>query len=169
VEARREDSGNMAFGGRELSVEEALAAKAGIDADAVALRNAGAEGSLRQLRVLAYLDRLQARNPLDRITARPGQDGAGTAGPPPGGGPAQSGGPGDEEDEGRPGGPCGGPQGPGTPPGALAPLPALITLVVTAGTCWAGPARPAAGGRSPPATPAAWYGPPRGIPGPGGA
>ena len=77
VEARREDSGNMAFGGRELSVEEALAAKAAIEADAVALRNAGVAGSLRQLRVLAYLDRLQARNPLDRITAR--------AGTPPGG------------------------------------------------------------------------------------
>ena len=50
IEARREDSGNMAFGGRELSPEEALAAKAAVDADAVALRNAGVEGSLRELR-----------------------------------------------------------------------------------------------------------------------
>jgi hypothetical protein len=123
VEARREDSGNMAFGGRELTVEEALAAKAAIETDAVALRNAGMDGSLRQLRVLAYLDRLQGLNPLHRITARAGH-------PDPGGNPAG----GEDEDEGRPGGFGGGPQGPGTPAGGLAPLPALTTLVVSAGT-----------------------------------
>ena len=49
----------MAYGGRELAPEEALAAKAAIDTDAIALRNAGAEGSLRELRVRAYLARLQ--------------------------------------------------------------------------------------------------------------
>ena len=64
----------MAYGGRELSPEEALAAKAAIDADAVALRNAGVEGSLRDLRVRAYLARLQARDPLDGITS-PGGSG----------------------------------------------------------------------------------------------
>ena len=53
----------MAYGGRELSTEEALAAKAAIDADAVALRNAGVAGSLRQLQVMAYLDRLQSKDP----------------------------------------------------------------------------------------------------------
>jgi len=115
VEARREDSGNMAYGGRELGAEEALAARAAIDADAVALRNAGVEGSLRDLRVLAYLARLQAKDPLDGIS--------------PGGGlpreaqprPDDQGGD-DEEDEGRPGGGFGdGPAGPGTPAGGLAP------------------------------------------------
>jgi hypothetical protein len=133
VEARREDSGNMAFGGRELSVEEALAAKAAIDADAVALRNAGIAGSLRQLRVMAYLDRLQGSDPLDRITAQVGR-------------PAPGPGDGEEEDEGRPGGFGGGPQGPGTPAGGLAPLPGLINLVVPAGTLLGWPDAPGEAG-----------------------
>jgi Domain of unknown function (DUF222) len=166
VEARREDSGNMAYSGRELSPEEALAAKAAIDADAAALRNAGAEGSLRELRVRAYLARLQGSNPLDGLTAGPGsQHDSGRAGPDdpaadsgPGGRGPRPGAPvhpgpedadqgrlgGDledtdtdaeaDEDEGRPGGFGGGPKGPGTPAGGLAPLPALTTLVVPAGT-----------------------------------
>jgi hypothetical protein len=119
IEARREDSGNMAYGGRELSAEEALAAKAAIDTDAIALRNAGVAGSLRELRVRAYLARLQGRDPLDGIT-RAGSPGGGVED--------------QDEDEGRPGGFGGGPQGPGTPAGGPAPLPALITLLVPAGT-----------------------------------
>jgi hypothetical protein len=55
VEARREPSGNMSFGGRELSVEEALACRSANDADAVALRAAGMPGTLPELRVLAFL------------------------------------------------------------------------------------------------------------------
>ena len=110
VEARREDSGNMAYGGRELSTEEALAAKAAIDADAVALRNAGVAGSLRQLQVMAYLDRLQSKDPLDRITARGGEPAQS------GGEPAPDDGEDEDEDEGRPGGFGGGPAGPGTRP-----------------------------------------------------
>jgi hypothetical protein len=147
VEGRREDSGNMAYGGRELSPEEALAAKAVIDADAVALRNAGAEGSLRELRVHAYLARLQGKDPFDAVTggcAGP-DDPAAARGHRPGGSglPGQDdvdeGRPGDEdiedeEDEGRPGGFGGGPKGPGTPAGGLAPLPALVTLTVSDGT-----------------------------------
>jgi Domain of unknown function (DUF222) len=138
VEARREASGNASFAGRELSVEDVMAAKAQNDADAAALRAAGMPGSLRQLRVLAYLDRLQGRNPMDRITpatpdSRPGPDGSGD--------------PHDEDDEDYPngeddggggggsGGPGGGPPGSRTPPGgAPAPFPALITLTVPAGT-----------------------------------
>jgi Domain of unknown function (DUF222) len=68
VEARREASGNASFAGRELAVEDVMSAKAQNDADAAALRAAGMEGSLRQLRVLAYLDRLKGLNPMDRIT-----------------------------------------------------------------------------------------------------
>ena len=128
VEARREDSGNMAYGGRELSTEEALAAKAAIDADAVALRNAGVAGSLRQLQVMAYLDRLQSKDPLDRITARGGEPAQS------GGEPAPDDGEDEDEDEGRPGGFGGGPAGPGTPAGGLAPLPGLINLTVSADT-----------------------------------
>ncbi len=145
IEARREDSGNMAYGGRELGVEEALAAKAAVDADAVALRNAGIEGSLQDLRVMAFLDRLQGRNPLERISRRAG------AGPRHDSAPDEDTGPGNgtghgsvrpggndqdkDEDEGRAGGGFGdGPKGPGTPAGGLAPLPALITLNVSDGT-----------------------------------
>src|SRR6516225_828093 len=126
VEARREDSGNMAYGGRELSPEEALAAKAAIDADAIALKNAGAEGSLRELRVRAYLARLQGRDPLAGLTTGPGSR--------PGAGADHDEDQDEDADEGRPGGFGGGPKGPGSPAGGLAPLPALTTVTVPAGT-----------------------------------
>ena len=67
VEARREASGNMSFGGRELSVEEALAAKSFNDGDALALRRAGLPGTLRELRLVALLDRMAGRDPFARI------------------------------------------------------------------------------------------------------
>ena len=106
VEARREGSGNMSFGGRELAVEDALGAKTRIDADAAALRNAGLEGSLRELRVLAYLDRINGRDPLERaVAARPAQE--------------------QTRCHDRPGSDEG---------GGLAPLPALINITVPAGT-----------------------------------
>jgi hypothetical protein len=72
VEARREQSGNAAVAGRELSVEDAMASTAHIDAIAAQLRGGGMEGSLRELRVLVYLDLTQGRDPLDRLT-RPDQ------------------------------------------------------------------------------------------------
>src|SRR6516165_7479617 len=135
VEARREDSGNMAYGGRELSPDEALAAKAAIDAAAVALRNAGAGGSLRELRVRAYLARLQGRNPLGGLTAGPGsQHDSGRGCPDDPAAAREDDGANEDEDEGRPGGFGGEPKGPGVPAGGLAPLPALTTLVVSAGT-----------------------------------
>ena len=135
VEARREDSGNMAYGGRELSPEEALAAKAAIDADAIALRNAGAECSLRELRVRAYLARLQGRDPLAGLTAGPGsQHDSGRGGPDDPAAVREDDDANEDEDEGRPGGFGGEPKGPGVPAGGLAPLPALTTLVVSAGT-----------------------------------
>src|SRR5215469_1362114 len=68
VEARREESGNASLAGRELAVEDVLASKAHIDALAVALRRGGVPGSLRELRVLVYLDLTQGRDPLDRLT-----------------------------------------------------------------------------------------------------
>jgi Domain of unknown function (DUF222) len=104
VEARREASGNASFAGRELAVEDAMAAKAQNDADAAALRAAGMEGSLRQLRVLAYLDRLKGRNPMDRITgphADHPHDG-GDAGCRPGDNPDGADRPHDEDDPGDP-------------------------------------------------------------------
>ena len=68
VQAGREDSGNAFLSGRELAIEDALASKAHIDALAVALRRGGLPGTLRRLRVLAFNDLTQGRNPLARLT-----------------------------------------------------------------------------------------------------
>jgi hypothetical protein len=68
VTAGREDSGNAYLSGRELAIEDALASKAHIDALAVALRRGGLPGTLQYLRVLAFNDLTQGRDPLDRLT-----------------------------------------------------------------------------------------------------
>ena len=68
VVAGREESGNAFLSGRELAIEDALASKAHIDALAVALRRGGLPGTLQQLRVLAFNDLTQGRDPLDRLT-----------------------------------------------------------------------------------------------------
>ena len=78
VAAGREESGNAFLSGRELAIEDALASKAHIDALAVALRRGGLPGTLQQLRVLAFNDLTQGRDPLDRLTGprpadRPGR------------------------------------------------------------------------------------------------
>ena len=67
VEARREDSGNACLSGREMDTAEVMAARASIDAVAVRLRNAGAEGTLDALRSRVFLDLLQSRDPFDRL------------------------------------------------------------------------------------------------------
>src|SRR5215472_6284505 len=99
IETRGEHSGNAALAGRELATADAMASKAHIDALAAVLRDGGLAGSLRELRVLVFLDLTQGRDPLDRIARR--QDSAPAA---------------------------------GTPAGDPAPLPALINLIVPAGT-----------------------------------
>jgi hypothetical protein len=176
VEARREPSGNMSFGARELAVEEALAASAAVEADAAALRRAGADGSLRDLRVRCFLDRLSGRNPLDRLprppaattspdAANPGHDDSpgpesnSTPGPGTGGSPgnpvpdgASSPGPGTctctGDSRGTPDVPASG-TGPGTDPGTDAPepFPALINLLVPAGTMLGWSTAPGEAGR----------------------
>ena len=125
IETRREYSGNAALAGRELATADVMASKAHIDTLAAALRGGGLEGSLRELRVLVFLDLTQGRDPLDRIADRrvgnsdDGEryrDGA-ASGP---GGPG-SGGPDS-------------PASPGVPPDGPAPLPALINLIIPVGT-----------------------------------
>jgi Domain of unknown function (DUF222) len=153
VEAAREDSGNASLSGRELAVEDVLASKGHIDALAAALRRGGAPGSLRELRVLVYLDLTQGRDPLARLTPHPAGD-AGRAGPGPGDGtgedPHDHGRAGtgdgndaaddngddedDDDDGGHGGGGPGGPDSSGGPPHTPAPFPALINLIVPAGT-----------------------------------
>ena len=83
VVAGREESGNAFLSGRELAVEDALASKAHIDALAVMLRRGGLPGTLQRLRVLAFNDLTQGRDPRDRLTG-PVQGGPGRAGQPPG-------------------------------------------------------------------------------------
>jgi Domain of unknown function (DUF222) len=145
VEARREDSGNACLNGRELPVEDVLASKAHIDAMAAALRNGGLPGSLRQLRVLAYTDLTQGRDPLDRLT-RPGGETAQDAHPgsaPPGdghraghAGAAGSSGGGLDDDPYADDGNYAddGPGGPGAPAEDPAPFPALVNLTIPAAT-----------------------------------
>ena len=161
VAAGREESGNAFLSGRELAIEDALAGKAYIDALAVALRRGGLPGTLQHLRVLAFTDLTQGRDPLDRLTS-PGP--AGTAGrdarqdtPPAGGTPgtdagkstddANSDGDDDASWDGCPDMPEWQHErrgtreddhhdGSGPPPGPPAPFPALINLTVPAGTAY---------------------------------
>ena len=77
VTAGREESGNAFLSGRELAIEDALAAKAHIDALAVALRRGGLPGTLQHLRVLAFIDLTQGRDPLARLTSPGPADDAG--------------------------------------------------------------------------------------------
>jgi hypothetical protein len=83
VAAGREESGNAYLAGRELAIEDALASKAHIDALAAALRRGGLPGTLQRLRVLAFNDLTQGRDPLDRLSsehaAMPGGTPAGTS------------------------------------------------------------------------------------------
>jgi hypothetical protein len=103
VEARREFSGNAFLAGRELPVEDALAAKAGIWAEAVRLRNAGLALPLREIRTIVFLDRLCGLDPWDRLNPPhdppAGYDddpGPGDPGPDD---PSEPGGPGDDGDD----------------------------------------------------------------------
>jgi Domain of unknown function (DUF222) len=119
----RESSGNAGMVARELPPTEVLAAWQHVDQRAHDLRAAGMAGSLRELRIVAYLDLLQERDsrlaPAGPDTAPAGsQDGpagGGTDQPPDqGSGPDGPGGPGPRPDRnvGPGSGPRGGPGGP---------------------------------------------------------
>ena len=127
VEARRELSGNASLSGREMDTADAMASKAYIDAIAVKLRSGGMAGSLGALRVLAMADLTQGRNPLDRLM-KPGNDsrherGADDAGSRRANGPAEF-----------------------ARNGSPVPLPALINLMVPAGTLLGWSSAPAEAG-----------------------
>ena len=109
----REDSGNAGMIARELPCDEVLASWQHVDQRAHDLRAAGMPGSLRELRIRAYLDLLQER---DSRLAPVGSDRDGSATTDPDG----NGGPQDEDDDADPGG-NGGPTGPHDADGGRGP------------------------------------------------
>ena len=146
VEARRETSGNASLSGREMETADVMASKAFIDALAVRLRRGGLSGSLGALRALALADLTQGRDPLERLgatadsmpqpagVARPDADpksrpdpDAWTGWGPDGSDPAD-----DDPDEVP--FPPGGQPGDGAARPGRGPLPALINLIIPAGT-----------------------------------
>jgi hypothetical protein len=141
VEVKHERSGNAMLAGRELDPVTALAAKANIDALAVKLRDASREGSLQHLRALVMTELLQGRNPVDHLTATSPPE---PAGPEPGdwqddpGYRDEDGGPDDRSFETDPA-----TRLRRTPAGAVAPLPALVNILVPAGTLLGWSATPA--------------------------
>jgi hypothetical protein len=153
VVAGREESGNAFLSGRELAIEDALASKAHIDASAVALRRGGLPGTLQRLRVLAFNDLTQGRNPLHRLTSPEPADDAGRDVRQDR--PATGGQPGDGDDDASWDGCPDMPEWqherrgtaedddddhhdgtPGVLPGPPAPFPALINLTIPAGTAF---------------------------------
>jgi Domain of unknown function (DUF222) len=144
VERFQEHSGTAALCGRDLPTDEVLAASTHIDAVARQLRAAGMRGTLRALRVRVYLDLTQGKDPHARLTG-PIQDTpvGGTADPGQAApddheawNDANYGKDGDGEDGEGSGGTGPRPAGPASPagPGGSAAFPALINLLVPAGT-----------------------------------
>ena len=192
----REDSGNAGMVARELPSDEVLASWQHVEQRALDLRAAGMPGTLRELRVRAYLDLLQERDsrtgpPFPPPTAgrtgqaerpgphrgqRPGarRDGAAAPAGPPARAetrPRRARRPGRP---GRDGGPGSGPgSATGSPGRATGPsVAALVTITVPLATTSASPrplARPAGSGRWTPTTPATWSPQRPGTPTPGGA
>src|SRR6185437_3887704 len=107
----------------------ALAAKANIDALAVKLRDANREGSLQHLRALVMTELLQGRDPLNQLAHPPDREADAPAAPAP---ESWQDDPGyRDEDRGSDGSML---AGAGAGAGARAPLPALINILVPAGT-----------------------------------
>jgi Domain of unknown function (DUF222) len=141
----RERSGNAGMIARELPSDEVLASWQHLEQRALDLRAAGMPGSLRELRVRAYLDLLQERDSRDLLAAPAGDaEPDGTPGQPPGD--ARPPGPDQPPPEGElpsppgpgsgpgPDGPSG-PHGPGGPtphpgPAAGPSLAALVTITI---------------------------------------
>ena len=151
VEVGREESGNASVAGREMDTVDALAAKAHIHTLALRLRRAGIPGTLDQLRLLVFSDLTSGRDPLSRLLlppdrsqapVRPREPAEATSGGRPGTLPDYNhGDEGDEDDAGN----SPGSAAPGRPP---APVPAMINLVVHAGTLFGWDTVPTeAGGR----------------------
>jgi hypothetical protein len=130
----REGSGNAGMVARELPSDEVLASWQHVQQRALDLRAAGMPGSLRELRVRAYLDLLQERDSRDQLA--PPVPVAGPVEPEDDGGPADTGRSGPDDPGRGPGGPGPGP-GPRPGPAAGPGLAALVTITVPWAT-WQG-------------------------------
>ncbi len=134
VELRQEGSGAASLAGRELDPADALSGKASLDEEAARLRKAGLPGSLHQLRALVMMDRLNLRDPWDRLTGHPGPE----PGPSPDRDPQQGGdAPDPDPDADYDGADPDADQG---HPAGRAPLPALVNITIPVGTLlgWSG-------------------------------
>ena len=101
----REGSGNAGMVARELPPDEVLASWQHVEQRALDLRAAGLPGSLRELRVRAYLDLLQERDSRAAPAGSPGNiDPVGHADPAENAGPGGRGGGGSGDDPGGNGG-----------------------------------------------------------------
>jgi hypothetical protein len=78
VQSWQEDSGNAALAGREMRPEDVMSANSYYDDLAKVLRQQGAPGTLRELRLQAFSDLNTGKDPLDRI---PGRTDGNTNGP----------------------------------------------------------------------------------------
>jgi hypothetical protein len=72
VETWQEGSGNWGIAGRELTAADAITADARLTAIARALKDAGAEGNLDQLRAAVFVALLAGRDPQTLTPPRPG-------------------------------------------------------------------------------------------------
>jgi hypothetical protein len=133
----REESGNAGMVARELPSDEVLASWQHVEQRARELRAAGVPGTLRELRIQAYLDLLQERDSRLTLTPARGQDPGERSGPAdddgPQHGPGGDGGPGpgphSPDGSARPDGRAR-PAGPGTGPC----LAALVNITVPLAT-----------------------------------
>ncbi len=135
VEAWPEGSGNAGLAGRELPAADAVAADKRITAIARALKDAGAPGTLDQLRAAVFVALLAGRDPESLLpTPGPGQaDGESE----PDRNPAGAGAPGDGPGGSGPTGPAGAAGSGGPGPGGLAALAGTVHLVMPA-AAWLG-------------------------------
>ncbi len=180
VEVRREESRNASLADREMDTSRALASKAYIHAWALRRRRAGLPGTLDPLRLAVLEDLTTGRDPMDRRT-RPAADPAAadpssedpssedpstaSASEPDLATPGPAEGDADDDDAAADDGPQPGfldydhgedggsdcPNDPPRGPGPPAPMPAMINLVVHAGTPL--PRKSVAGGCSTPPRP----------------
>jgi Domain of unknown function (DUF222) len=133
----REDSGNAGMVARELPSDEVLASWQHVEQRALELRAAGMPGTLRELRVRAYLDLLQERDSRDQPAGPVRTNGGAVANapdqPPPDSDPPGGAEPDDPDPGNGPDG-SGGNGGPGPVPGlgrgAGPSLAALVTITI---------------------------------------